>query len=126
MLNRELKSVRDFKELYGFEEESESRSSPQHEDRGEISETVYAEALMDELQKLKQTKDSLFDNPEIKHVLKENGISKNTFLSKFTILENNLNGVTSGQLSSQEAIKNRRLAFSSAKIKVMEDKLKLT
>ena len=59
-------------------------------------------------------------------MLKENGISKNTFLSKFTILENNLNGVTSGQLSSQEAIKNRRLAFSSAKIKVMEDKLKLT
>ena len=54
--------------------------------------------MIKEFNTLKQTQESIFKNPQLKALLEDKRIDSTTFLSKYTILQNNLNSVATNQL----------------------------
>lgn len=48
------------------------------------------QVLIEEIKKIKQTKEEIFNNPKVKEIMADKNLQYKTLLSKYTILENSL------------------------------------
>lgn len=55
-----------------------------------------------EYNQLRQTQESIFQNPEVRQLLKEKALQDKTLLSPFTVFENSIVGVTANHLITSE------------------------
>lgn len=86
--------MQDFKRVYGIQASQENTTT----DFAEVTEQDCIDAMVKEFKILKHTQESIFQNPKLKALLEDQRIDSATFLSKYTILQNNLSSVATNQL----------------------------